>query len=208
MELCIERLVCGEIGTNTYVVYREGAAEAVVIDPAEAAAVLDTLGELNLRCEAILLTHGHFDHIAGVEGVKKAFLCPVYIGKDDAAMLTDPAQNGSLPLMRKSVTAPAADQTVQDGDRISAAGITFSVISCSGHTAGGVSYLIEDALFSGDTLFRRGVGRTDLFGGDAEELFSSVLKLYDLPEDTRVFPGHGAPTGIGEEMRSNPFVRR
>jgi len=202
------RMVCGLIGTNTYVVYAKGGGQAVVIDPADGRAVLDVLKEENLSCAAVLLTHGHFDHIAGADGVKQAFSCPVYVGEKDAQMLSDPESNGSLPLLGAPVTAQNADRTVRDGDVLSIAGMDIRVIGCPGHTPGGVSYLVDDALVSGDTLFRRGVGRTDLYGGNAEALFSSVLKLYDLPEDTKVFPGHGAPTRIGDEMRRNPFVRR
>lgn len=207
-ETKIFRLPCGAIGTNSYIVYQAGQKDAVVIDPADAEVLLDGLAQRKLRCAAILLTHGHFDHISGLGGLKKAFSCPVYIGEGDGEMLSDPVKNGSLLMLGEVIQEAPAEKTVKDGDELEAAGMKFSVIGCPGHTKGGVSYYSGGALFSGDSLFRRGIGRTDLPGGDMDALFSTVLRLYDLPEETAVFPGHGESTTIGDEAKNNPFVRR
>lgn len=207
-ETTICRLPCGAIGTNTYIVYKDGRSDAVVIDPADAKTVQNALAQRKLRCAAILLTHGHFDHISGIDGLRKAFSCPVYIGEGDAELLCDPLQNGSLLMLGEAIQESPAENTVQDGDALTAAGIEFRVIGCPGHTKGGVGYYSEGALFSGDSLFCRGIGRTDLPGGDMDALFSAVLKLYDLPEETAVYPGHGEATTIGDEAKNNPFIRR
>ncbi len=206
MKIC--RLPCGAIGTNTYIVYMDGQKGAVVIDPADAEVILDALEQRKLGCAAILVTHGHFDHISGIGGLKKAFSCPVYIGEGDAGLLGDPLHNGSLLMLGEVIKESPAENTVKDGDELAAAGMKFRVIGCPGHTPGGVGYSTAGALFSGDSLFHRGIGRTDLPGGDMDALFSAVLKLYELPEETAVFPGHGESTTIGDEAKNNPFIRR
>ena len=215
-EIRVCRVVCGPVQTNTYLLSRPGKKEAVVIDPADGQAVLNALEKEGLTCERILLTHGHFDHIGGVEALRERFGCPAAVGAADAEMLEDSQQNASF-LMGRPVTAKAPEILLKNDETFCAAGIWFRTMLTPGHTPGGCSYVLPNAcmegtdhgmVFVGDTLFCGGVGRTDLPGGRWENLRQSVELLYVLQEDTIVFPGHGDLTTIGEEGATNPYVRR
>ncbi|HEY1381572.1 MAG TPA: MBL fold metallo-hydrolase [Gemmataceae bacterium] len=197
---------------NTYVVWRPDRADAVVIDPGfEPDAVLDVLRENGLTAAVILNTHGHVDHIAGNEALKAAFpAAPLVIGGGDAAMLTDPMLNLS-GLAGAAVTSPPADRTVREGDVVEAAGLRLEVLDIPGHSPGHVAFVVRDrpqvVVFGGDVLFAGSIGRTDFPGGDLELLLGGIrAKLWPLPDDTAVYPGHGPVTTVGEERRTNPFL--
>ena len=156
---------------------------------------------------AVLLTHGHFDHIIGVPEVKRAFHLPVYASETEDAMLADTSLNLSCHLLGKQ-TSFHADVLVRDGDELELLGYKWKVIATPGHTSGSVSYYIpqEGVLLSGDTLFYESYGRTDLATGSSSDITDSLLnKLFVLPEDTMVYPGHGDPTTIGYEKEHNPI---
>ena len=196
---------------NTYVVWADGAAAAVVVDPGfDPAAVLAFLADNKLTPAAILLTHGHVDHIAGVAEVKAAFpAAPVVIGRGDAPMLTDARLNLS-GLWGFDITSPPADKLLDDGDRVAYAGVEWDVREVPGHSPGHVVYVGRDTdpplVLAGDVLFAGSVGRTDFPGGSSPQLIAGIrAKLWPLAGDTRVFPGHGPPTTIGAEKASNPF---
>jgi hydroxyacylglutathione hydrolase len=195
---------------NTYLAWRPGRTDAVVIDPGfEPDAVLDRLRGEGLTPAVILNTHGHVDHIAGNEALKAAFPdAPLIIGAGDAAMLTDPMRNLS-GLAGLPVTSPPADRTVREGDVVEAAGLRFEVFDIPGHSPGHVVFVLRDGplVFGGDVLFAGSIGRTDFPGGDLDLLLSGIrAKLWPLPDATRVFPGHGPPTTVGAEKRTNPFL--
>lgn len=197
---------------NSYVVWVDGVAEALVIDPGfEPDLILTFLGKKGLTLVAVVNTHGHVDHIAGNRAVKKAYPdAPIIIGAGDAAMLTDAVLNLSGPF-GFDVTSPPADRTVADGETVTVAGIPLEVREIPGHSPGHVVYLIRDTdpmiVLGGDVLFSGSVGRTDFPGGSFETLAAGIrAKLWPLPGATEVYPGHGPPTTIGEEKRSNPFV--
>lgn len=208
----IDRLILGDFQTNCYVVRQEeAAADCLIIDPGLGPDdLLDLLSRQQLHPVAIIITHGHVDHIAGVAALLQQYpQIRVYIHKADAGLLTDPEANLSV-LTGSVVATRPADVQLQDGDIIEEAGVRFKVLHTPGHTIGGICLYAEpEALvFAGDTLFADSVGRADFPGGDMEQLIESIrTKLFPLPDKTVVYPGHGMRTTIAREKRANPFVR-
>ncbi len=197
---------------NSYVVQQEGRADCVVVDPGlEPEKILAHLDEEGLTLACILVTHGHADHIAGNGLLKQRWPeCRLLIGVGDAAKLTDPVLNLSAPF-GMSLVSPPADATVQDGDIFSAAGLEWEVRAIPGHSPGHVIYLCREfrpmLAFVGDVIFSGSVGRTDFPDGDFGQLAAGIRgKLFTLPDDTRLLPGHGPATTVGDEKRTNPYV--
>ena len=190
----IDTLELGPIQTNCYIVYNEGAEEAVVIDPAgEAEKIKQALD--GKKAAAVLLTHGHFDHT----GALSAFAgTPIYMHPSDDVMLLDPVWSVG-EMIGDTAPRPAATDYVQEGTKLRLAGLDIQVLHTPGHTLGSVCYRIGDALFTGDTMFRASYGRTDFPGGDEAELFRSLRRLLRLEKDYIVCPGHGMPTTIFQE---------
>ena len=205
-ELKIKHMALGQMATNCYII--ENGNQSLIVDPgAESEKIIQYLNENHLNISAILLTHGHFDHIIGVPEVKRAFHIPVYASETEDAMLADTSINLSCHVPGKQ-TSFHADVLVHDGDELELLGYKWKVIATPGHTAGSVSYYIpeEEVLLSGDTLFYESYGRTDLATGSSSDIADSLLnKLFVLPEDTMVYPGHGDPTTIGYEKEHNPI---
>lgn len=197
---------------NSYILWKDGSSEAIIVDPGfEPDLILEVLRQQQLTPVAILNTHGHVDHIAGNKAMKSYFPdAPLIIGTIDAPMLTDAMQNLS-GTFGFNIVSPPADQLVNDGDRITCAGIELTVRELPGHSPGHVVFGIEAAeppiLLGGDVLFAGGIGRWDFPGGSQKQLVDGIRsKLWPLPSETRVFPGHGPATTIGEEKATNPFV--
>ena len=191
-----ERIAVGELQANCYVLFDPQRSDAVVIDPgAEEPAIRMALSGRSIA--AILLTHGHYDHIGAVAALR-ADGAPVYIHAGDAPMLTNPLYSLAAMFSGKD-SQGEADALLKDGQRLSLAGLDIGVLHTPGHTKGSCCFLVEDTLFSGDTLFRFGYGRTDLPGGDEGALFDSLKRLFALDAAVSVQPGHGAPTTIGAE---------
>lgn len=196
--MTIETLPVGEMGTNCYLVRADESADAVVIDPgAEPERIQSAL--CGKKPAAILLTHGHFDHIGALEGFPGV---PVYMHPADAIMLKDAEWNAGAQFGFSLPPLAAEPAFVQEGAVLSLAGLEIRVLHLPGHSRGSVGYLIGDALFSGDTLFCRGYGRTDLRGGDFGELRSSLRRLFHLEKDYAVYPGHGPATTLSNERGS------
>lgn len=202
----------GNIETNCYLVINEETKETIVIDPGEDGDFIgDRINSQGLKCAAIFYTHGHFDHATGTDDLKKAlgYETKVYANSLERELLMDSLLNHSEKHGLGSRQYPA-DIYIEDGEVLSLAGFDIRAISTPGHTPGGMCYYFpeEGVLFSGDTLFNGSVGRTDFAEGDFATLVKSIVdKLYTLPEETKVYPGHMGDTTIGKEKTSNPYVR-
>ncbi len=205
----IEKFVIGPIGTNCYIVRNEETKECFVTDPAACPSELTGhIRREGLLVRAVLLTHGHFDHIMGLDDFLKEFPVPVYAYQEEKKVLEDANLNSSLGMFGRPYTFSGAEY-LTDGQVLEVAGIEVHVIYTPGHTIGGCCYYIpaENVLISGDTLFHGSIGRTDLPTGSSSQLVRSVReKLMVLPEETKVYPGHMEETTIGYEKRYNPFI--
>lgn len=199
---------CGSLEEHCYILGMDGAKDVVVIDPGETQPVLGALKQDSLNCAAVLLTHGHFDHIGGVRALKDAYQAPVYIHEADAGMLR--SNRMSLAVLTGGLVKPVEpDVLLQGGETLQLAGLTIDVIHTPGHTKGGVCYVLknERKLFVGDTLFMEGAGRTDFPGGSEKELYHSIAdKLFSLEGDFDVYCGHEEDTTLEHERKNNPFV--
>ena len=205
----IDRFVVGPVGTNCYIVRNEETGECFAVDPGACPPELTGyIKREGLTVKAVLLTHGHFDHILGLDDFLEEFPVPVYACKEEKILLESAELNSSTGMYGKSYTFSGAEY-VSDRQILHIAGSEIQVIRTPGHTAGGCCYYIpeERVLFSGDTLFRASVGRTDLPTGSMSDLVRSVRdRLLVLPEETKVYPGHMEETTIGYEKKYNPFV--
>lgn len=198
------RFSLGELVTNAYILFSEEEGKAVLFDaPAEPEKILDYLKKYNLSLEYIFLTHAHFDHIMALEELKKTTGAKVVVHELEEKYLND----SSLNLSNVKLPYLSADILVKDGDIIEFCGINIKVIHTPGHTTGGVCYLFDETLISGDTLFLKSIGRFDFPLGNFEEEIRSIKeKLMILPDDTKVYPGHGFSTTIGRERKENPYL--
>jgi len=202
----VRKFVSRLLAVNCYVVSEQDTA--IVIDPViEGEAVLAYLQARQLKLAAIINTHGHADHIAGNQWFREQTGAPVWIHAADAVYLTDPALNLSSMVMGEGMKSPEAERLLKDGDQIALGTASLTVIHTPGHTPGSICLLGPGVLFSGDTLFRSSVGRSDFPGGDARVLRESLQKLKELPPATRIYPGHGQETTMAEELAHNFFLR-
>lgn len=197
----------GDLGTNCYIIYEE--QNGLIIDPGgEAEKVISFLEEKDIIPVAILLTHAHFDHIGGVDTLRKYYNIDVYLHENEADWLEDPNLNRSTAFTRKEVRTKRPDHLLVPG-QMTLSSFEFEVTHTPGHSPGSVSFIFADHNFivSGDVLFQQGIGRTDLPGGSFAELEDSIKnKLYHLQDSTAVYPGHGSPTTIGSEKVNNPYI--
>jgi hydroxyacylglutathione hydrolase len=204
----IEALTLGPIQTNAYLLSNPETGKGIIIDPGmNPGPLIKRIA--NLDIEAILLTHAHFDHIGGVEEIRKLKKCPVYIHDLEADWLTNPKKNGSArwPDLGAPIIAEPAEYALDEGQMLEFLGIKLKVYHTPGHSPGSVSFMYDNHLFGGDVLFRMSVGRTDLPGGDSNTLLDSIQgKLFELDDEVIVYPGHGPKTTIGYERDNNPYV--
>jgi glyoxylase-like metal-dependent hydrolase (beta-lactamase superfamily II) len=204
--LVVDRYELGPIGTNCYVVRASpGAAEAVVIDPGGDAAQLRLeLARMGASVAAILITHGHWDHLGGVAELAEGTGAPVYMAEAERAMLENLPDLVPQGVIARSYTP---DTFLQGDETLELAGVEFETLRVPGHSPGHLAYHADGSLFSGDVLFQNSVGRTDLPGADWESLVESIRLLSErFPPETTVYSGHGPPTTLGAELERNPFL--
>lgn len=199
----IEKLVVGQLQSNCYLVWNENSREAIIIDPADDGDyIIQKIQDFQLKPKFIIATHGHFDHILAATELKLAFKIPFLINKKDLFLLKR-MQSSTRYWFRVELVdpPPEVDKFFKEGDQIEFGQEKLKVIETPGHSPGGVSLYNrgEKVLFSGDTLFKQGIGRYDFSYASKEDLFKSIKKLLKLPEETVVYPGHGPETTIGEE---------
>jgi len=202
----VKKVVVGPFASNCYIVGSESNKEGVIIDPGDdAKEILKNVKDLGLDIKLIALTHGHIDHTGAVKEVKEATGAEVAIHTDDAKSLQEQLLGRLFGLSYPP--PPPPDWLLKDGDSIDIGDLHFLVVHTPGHSLGGICLLEEGVVFSGDTLFNYGIGRTDMPGGNYSQLMNSIhTKLMILPDNTIVYPGHGPDTTIGTERRSNPFL--
>lgn len=206
--LDLQKCILGSVYTNCYFLRNKETNEVIIVDPADCPDKIEAkILQMNAKPVAILLTHGHFDHIMAAQAVKEKYGISIYACCEEEEMLKSPALN--LSVHYGNSCSFAADVRLEDLQVFEAAGFSIQMIHTPGHTKGSCCYYLKDEeiLLSGDTIFHGSVGRTDLPGGSSTQIINSLHKvLSSLPEETEVFPGHDAATSIGYEKRYNPFV--
>ncbi|MDQ3981256.1 MAG: MBL fold metallo-hydrolase [Actinomycetota bacterium] len=200
--------VVGPLGCNCYVVGDPATKEAVVVDPGgDSALLIEELARLGVAVKAIVATHAHFDHLIAGEALRAHTGAPFYLHSSDRFLLDWWYESGRLFLGVELPPPPAIDSEADEGLVLEAGAAKLEVLHTPGHSPGSISLVTADALFSGDALFAGSVGRTDLPGGDTKVLVDAIRsKLFAFDDETRVYPGHGEPTTVGEEKETNPFV--
>ncbi|NBI29941.1 MBL fold metallo-hydrolase [Chengkuizengella marina] len=207
-KLRIETFTLGPLATNAYLISNPREKKGIIIDPGMQPQILiEHIKELQI--EAILLTHAHLDHIGGVDEIRKLKKCPVYLHKLESKWLTDAELNGSTrwPELGPPFSTAPAEYTLEEGQTLRFLDNEFKVFHTPGHSPGSVSFLYGEDIFSGDVLFQHSMGRTDLPGGNSEQLYESIYeKLFVLEDTVKVHPGHGPSTTIGHEREHNPYL--
>ncbi len=201
----IKKIIVGPLGTNCYIIYSDKEKKAIVIDPGgDAKRIINTLDELDLEVEHIINTHGHFDHVSANLEMYRKTKKKIMIHEKDHSLIDHPRLEA---FSTDSKDGKSIYKFIKEGDVLEIDGQQVKIIETPGHSPGSITVGIENALFVGDLLFEGSVGRTDLYGGNFEQLRQSLAKLVLYDEDTNVYPGHGSKTTIGRELMQNPYLQ-
>lgn len=206
--MLIETLVVGMIQANCFLIADEATKKAIIVDPGgDAPVIVRRVHDLGLDVVAVIATHGHFDHVEGLAGIKEKIPAPIMIHPADMPLVKGMRSQGALFGIAVQ-EAPPPDKMLADGDEITFGNLKAKVMHTPGHSPGSVSLYVGGHVFVGDLLFNGSIGRTDLMGGDYDTLINAVtMRIFTLPPDTVVHPGHGPDTTVGFEKRTNPFFR-
>jgi glyoxylase-like metal-dependent hydrolase (beta-lactamase superfamily II) len=204
--MILRKMELGDFGSNCYLVGDEDTKEGMIIDPGDdGSSIMKQVKALGLSIMIIVLTHSHIDHVGGLADVKKATGAVIAIHENEAPFLLK--QPRLMEFMPPTPPSPPADRLLKDGDVIKVGKLKFKVLHTPGHTSGGICLLGDGIVFTGDTLFNFSIGRADFPGSDYDQEMQSIRsKLMTLPDETRVYPGHGPATTIGTERKGNPFI--
>lgn len=203
----IYRIPAGLHGANCYIIVDESTNKSIIIDPGgDGQGLIDFIDKNNLNVEYIVLTHGHADHIGGVTELKDNLKVPIMAHSDELDLLMDSYKNLSSQMFPQPIEIEPS-VLVNDGDKLNIGNLQIEIIHTPGHTKGGMCLKIDDNIFTGDTLFKGSVGRSDFPGGNSALLIDSIRdKLLIFSDDTKIWPGHGESTTVGEEKLFNPFI--
>ena len=204
--MILRKMELGDFGSNCYLVGDEDTKEGMIIDPGDdGSSIMKQVKALGLSIKIIVLTHSHIDHVGGLADVKKATGAVIAIHENEAPFLLK--QPRLMEFMPPTPPSPPADRLLKDGDMIKVGKLKFKVLHTPGHTSGGICLLGDGIVFTGDTLFNFSIGRADFPGSDYDQEMQSIRsKLMTLPDETKVYPGHGPATTIGTERKGNPFI--
>jgi hydroxyacylglutathione hydrolase len=207
MPLIVYKFTIGTFAVNNYLVHAQNSNQAILIDAGDDPdTILNKINQLGLKLVYLVNTHGHGDHISGNEKIINTTGAKLLIHELDAPYLTDPELNLSV-FFGPELHSPPAERLLKEGDKISVENLEFLVLSTPGHTPGHISLVYQNHAFVGDVIFQGSIGRTDLPLASAQQLIQSIrTKIYTLPDDTILYPGHGPNTSVGEEKQNNPFV--
>lgn len=203
----VYKIAAGVYAANCYIVVDDATSEAMIIDPGGSAdELIDFIEKNKFKLKYIILTHGHADHIGGVKEIEEHFDVPIMAHGNEEKLLTDPGKNLSSRMFQQPIEIHPTI-LLNEGDKFNLGGLVVDILHTPGHTEGGMCIKIAGNLFTGDTLFKNSLGRSDLHGGNGDELIDSIRnKLLVLDDDTIVWPGHGEESTIGEERLFNPFL--
>jgi glyoxylase-like metal-dependent hydrolase (beta-lactamase superfamily II) len=202
----VKKVITGSIDENCYLGYDSDTKYAAIIDPGEDAdKIINAIESESLKPEIVINTHAHYDHVCSDDEIRSRYKIPLAIHKDEVEMLADPEKNGSL-LFGRYAAVKDPEILLEDNQKVKLSFVTFKVLSSPGHSKGSICLLFGSYLFTGDTLFAGSIGRTDLWGGNSQELIKSLEKLKKLEPSTIICPGHGSMTTIANELKHNSFL--
>ncbi len=204
----VARINAYEFGSNCWLVFDEKSGEGIIIDPSpETEKIIETLKDRKVTLKYIFLTHGHFDHMTSVDSLRDALGIPLCIHKDDGECLVNSNLNAYRKFMAADLVFRPAEILLEEGDKLSFGDLEITLMHTPGHSEGSVCYFVEDAMFSGDTLFDGSIGRCDLMGSDTKKMIGSLKRIASLNKDYTIYTGHGSVTTLSKQKQYNYYLK-